>query len=142
MKYINQDLLKVRSGIIVHQVNCQGVMGTGIALKIKKKWPNVFLKYSQFKDWKPGMIQLVPVGSKLWVCNLAGQEYYGRDKMYTDYDAVKIGYEKLNNWAQEHKLLDIYVPHLMGCSNAGGNWEIYSKILNDINPDTIVCQYH
>ena len=141
MNYITQDLLKVRSGIITHQVNCQGVMGSGIALKIKNKWPNVFWKYSQFKNWKPGMIQLVPVNAKLWVCNLAGQEFYGHDKLYTDYDAVKEAYQKLYNWAIEHKIEKIHVPYLMGCNRAGGNWEIYSQILHTINPDTIICQY-
>jgi len=39
------DILKVKSGFIVHQVNCQKVMGGGLALAIRKKWPIVYERY-------------------------------------------------------------------------------------------------
>jgi len=47
MKIINRDLLTIESGIIAHQVNCQGKMGAGLALKIRKKYPQVYEYYKQ-----------------------------------------------------------------------------------------------
>ena len=44
----NSDLLSVKHGFIMHQVNYLGIMGGGLALQIKRKWPDVFKKYS---DW-------------------------------------------------------------------------------------------
>lgn len=41
----NSDLLKIDKGIICHQTNCIGVMGGGIALQIRNKWPNVYKQY-------------------------------------------------------------------------------------------------
>jgi O-acetyl-ADP-ribose deacetylase (regulator of RNase III) len=41
----HSNLLEVKSGIICHQVNCIGAMGTGIALQIRNKWPVVFNDY-------------------------------------------------------------------------------------------------
>jgi O-acetyl-ADP-ribose deacetylase (regulator of RNase III) len=42
---INGDVLKSGSPIIAHQVNCMGIMGGGVALQVKKKYPEVFNKY-------------------------------------------------------------------------------------------------
>ena len=39
------DLLSVNRGIIVHGCNCQGVMGSGVALAIREKWPAVYEAY-------------------------------------------------------------------------------------------------
>ena len=39
------DLLSSKERIIVHQVNCRGVMGAGIAKQIKEKWPDVYTSY-------------------------------------------------------------------------------------------------
>jgi len=131
------DILSVKSGVIVHQVNCQGVMGAGIALKIKRKWPVVFERYRKFK-FKLGYVQFIEVADGLWVCNLAGQDRYGRDKCYTDYDALREGFRKLFKWAS-NKDLKIYIPKGMGCSNAGGDWKIVSKLILDILTD---CEVH
>lgn len=46
----NSNLLDVKSGILCHQVNCVGVMGAGIALQIKGKWPEVFKQYKDKCD--------------------------------------------------------------------------------------------
>ena len=41
----HSDLLKVKKGIVCHQVNCIGVMGAGIAQDIRTKWPAVYRNY-------------------------------------------------------------------------------------------------
>lgn len=139
------DILSVKSGVIVHQVNCQGIMGAGIALKIKRKWPLVFQRYRKFK-FKLGQIQLIQVEPGLWICNLAGQDRYGRDKRYTDYEAVRIGLDKLNAWvwAEEKDLrhgIPIYIPKFMSSANAGGDWDIISKLISEVLADRkiIIC---
>lgn len=39
------DILSIHRGIIVHQVNCQRVMGAGLALKIRRKYYRHYLDY-------------------------------------------------------------------------------------------------
>ena len=36
--------------IICHQVNCQGVMGSGIAKQVREKYPNVYNSYKKACD--------------------------------------------------------------------------------------------
>ena len=42
MKICTGNILSNNSGIIVHGVNCQKVMGSGIALQIKNQYPIVY----------------------------------------------------------------------------------------------------
>lgn len=46
--YRNGDLLKSNCNIICHQVNCQGVMGAGIAKQIRLTYPSVFKAYEDY----------------------------------------------------------------------------------------------
>src|SRR4051812_47369032 len=123
MKIINQNILDVTYGIIVQQVNCLGVMGSGLARQIRDKWPEVYTKYrKKFDDgqWKLGDIQMFPITEQLWMCNIAGQYAYGRDKRHTDYVALERGLMELNT---RRNTFQVYIPWNMGCGLGGGNWQ-------------------
>ena len=45
---INGDLLSSQEDYICHQVNCMGVMGAGVALQIKKVYPDVYNQYQEY----------------------------------------------------------------------------------------------
>lgn len=142
MKIIEGDLLEIKEGIIAHQCNCRGVMGTGIALRIKRKWPNVFREYHKafkVKQLILGELSTIRVSEDLYIVNLLGQDGYGRGSRKTDYNAVAQAFGYLHKFA---KVVDkqVYIPHFMGCVNAGGNWEIYSHIVDTYCPDTIAVK--
>lgn len=136
---LDRSLLNVPYGIIAHQVNCRGAMGAGVALAIRNKWPDVFRAYSSYK-LKTGNIQFVKVSDNpiLYVCNLAGQNAYGKDVQKTDYDAVDEAMIKLAA-ASRKTGFPVYVPRLMGCGLAGGNWDVYLPILTKHLPEISVC---
>jgi hypothetical protein len=69
-------------------------MGAGLAKSLRSAYPIIFPRYQQFcraGHLRPGMVQFVCVSDSLYVCNLAGQDGYGRDRCYTDYDADPFG---------------------------------------------------
>lgn len=81
------NILDIQFGILVHQVNCQGVMGSGLAKALRSKYPIIFSRYQQFcktGQLRPGMVQFVKIADFLYVCNLAGQNRYGRDNRCAD----------------------------------------------------------
>jgi len=137
-----KDITAVTDGIVIHQVNCKGVMGSGVALAIRKKWPEVYKAYMKhFKKAKLGMIQVIEIKKNLYVINLFGQEQYGRNRRYTDYSALQTCLEKVRDWkAKNHPNLKIYIPYKMSCGNAGGNWDIVSKIIEKTLPEAIIIQ--
>lgn len=48
MEKIHGNLLDITNGIIIHGCNCKGSMGAGIALQIRRKWPDVYTNYKDF----------------------------------------------------------------------------------------------
>ena len=114
------DLLKQESGILVHQVNCQGKMGAGLALDISRKWPHVKTEYIEYvakngtnKRGLLGTVLFVPVDEKgkVIVANLFGQYTYGREPnvQYTNYNAVKQGLQICVAEADKRQL-QLYIP--------------------------------
>src|SRR5437879_13586487 len=59
------DLLKQISEAIVNTVNCVGVMGKGIALQFKQRWPQNFKAYAaacQDEKVRPGKMFIYDLG--------------------------------------------------------------------------------
>lgn len=48
IEYIRGDLLNSDEKVIMHDCNDQGIIGSGIALAIKHKWPHVFNDYVEW----------------------------------------------------------------------------------------------
>lgn len=136
---IGNMLEEVTEGIIIHQVNAQGVMGGGIAKQIRDKWPQVWIDYS--RDVKPyqqdqgfssmGQVIYTEVGPKLRVASIVSQQFYGSDpnKVYTSYEALEMGFFSVNNFAK-NETLDVHYP-LIGCGLANGDWTRVSQIISD-----------
>ena len=140
--YIKKNILTVNNGIICHQVNCMGKMGAGIALKIKKKWPVVYEQYlSECMTGKLqlGSVQMIQVSPGLYVANLAGQYGYGRDKRYTNYAALLSCFFDIQKISDKLKL-QIYIPYKIGCSNAGGDWDIVETDINRAITNPLICK--
>lgn len=47
IKIIDGDLFETDAKFIVHQVNCMGRMGSGVALQVKEKYPHVYEEYKK-----------------------------------------------------------------------------------------------
>ena len=45
---IDGNIFDCTENIIVHQTNCQGVMGSGIAKQVKERYPEVFNAYYHY----------------------------------------------------------------------------------------------
>lgn len=128
--------------VLVHQVNCQGVMGAGIAKTIKTKFPRTFQKYKDAcdklsyheKEQLLGKLLFTSeyvesCGFKINIANCFGQCRYGRDKRYTDYEALRNCFIKVKTRANNNQ--DIIIPYKIGCCNAGGDWEIVIKMIEE-----------
>ena len=148
IKIVEGNLLDANEDVLVHQVNCMGVMGAGLAYQIGEKWPIVKELYkTQVESYKDinsrksllGQVQWCKVGCQ-WVVNLFGQYGFGRqrDKVYTDYDALKNG---LRNIAMNAEMycLTVAIPYGIGCGLGGGDWEgvVLPMIIDTFGEDNI-----
>ena len=125
----------IENGILVQQVNCQDVMGAGLAKAIMEKYPIVadeyhkmFAQYS--KGYLFGKVQAVSVEDDLIICNLFTQYQYGNaaknNTVYTDIPKLV---DAISHVADKYPDKPVYIPYKIGCGYAGANWnEVISRI--------------
>ena len=140
------DLLKSGCNIICHQVNCQGVMGSGLALTIKEYDQRVFDEYKNYiyeKGKRAVLGDTLFVNSKgFMVANVYSQYNYGYLGVYTDYKALEKGLRIVNKYAKANGLT-VGIPYKMGCDRAGGDWKIVKELIDKIftEVDVTICRF-
>jgi O-acetyl-ADP-ribose deacetylase (regulator of RNase III) len=138
------NVLNVEKGVIVHGCNAQGVMGSGIALEVKNRFPEVFEAYRKtyiLQGHKLHLGQIIPVkvAEGKWIVNAITQEFAGRDPVrYVTYDGMAMAFE---NIVKDARLVDalksgLFFP-LIGAGLANGSWPIIERIIDVSVPDTI-----
>ena len=140
IKYIDGDLLETDVDVIIHQVNTRGVMGAGLALQIKKKYPDVFAEYYHIcknaethPEYLLGECQVISTDDGKYVANVFGEDkYWPKGVRHTDYDALEGGLKFLKMWMKTNGKKTCGCPYLLGCGLAGGSWEIVLEILRNI----------
>lgn len=127
------DILEVKEGLILHGVNCQKVMGAGLAKAIRDKWPIVYKKYLEHFRYFDNQAILgyflpVQVTPDLWVGNCFTQYFYGRNNRQINYEAVYTSLEGAFTWASDSSLDVIHMPKI-GCNLGGGEWSIVESMV-------------
>jgi O-acetyl-ADP-ribose deacetylase (regulator of RNase III) len=148
VRTVTGDLFQAGEQIIGHQVNCQGMMGSGVAKQMKRLYPEVFTAYAQLcgekeKEQLLGLCQLVPLEGKSgqYAANLFGQLTYGRSgTKYTDDDALRKAFIRLSEFAKQHQLT-VALPYKIGCDRGGGDWDTVLGMINEIFADEEVVLY-
>lgn len=142
LKYYEGTVFNTNADVLVNTVNCFGVMGAGIALEFKLRYPDMFLKYEE-------------------MCK--NNEYkVGRPRLYNSKEKQILNFPTKNHWRAPSKIewieeglkyfacnykkagiKSIAFPKL-GTSNGGLKWEkvkpLMEKYLSDLDDiEVIIC---
>jgi O-acetyl-ADP-ribose deacetylase (regulator of RNase III) len=134
MQSIKSDLLTETSGLIVHGVNCQGVMGKGIALSIRTKYPQVYSDYKSYCANNTnllGQVIYTKITEDLIVASAFTQQYYGnKPEVYVSYDAIAQAFHTIQEDLiySDRTDLVIKIPKI-GTGLANGDWDIIKQII-------------
>lgn len=124
VKIIKGNLLDSNAGIILHQVNLQGVMGSGVAFQIARRFPDAEREYLNFENKSLGEVNFAKIGPKNWVGNCFSQ----RVNFDTDYKALRECLRKVKRFMRQNNISEVAIPYNFGCGIANGDWEEVSKI--------------
>jgi len=122
------DLFDSSAQTLVNTVNCEGVMGKGIALEFKRRFPDMFADYQarcargEVKLGRPYLYRpLVPP----WILNFPTKD---RWRSVTRLDDITRGLEYLLTNYEAWGLTSIAVPPL-GCGNGQLEWRVVGPTL-------------
>ena len=139
IEYRKGDLFSYVPGyhtILAHGVNCQGVMGSGVAKTFKEKYPRAFDDYIHFLKCFDnygcapiGEVCFTRVGNDLTLASMFTQEFYGKDgKKYMSYEAFFNSFLQVADYFVESTIV---MPKI-GAGLGGGDWEIIEGLINII----------
>lgn len=144
-KLINGDLLESEAKYLCHQCNCVTTSYSGLAKFIFQKYPysDIYSMRENVKDLpipgqEPGNIIICGDGeNNRYIINMIAQFYpgYAKFKYDTIDDRIKYFKRCLSEIKKINNLESIAFPYKIGCGLAGGEWDIYEKMIDDFASD-------
>lgn len=136
---VKGNILDAKEDIICQQVNCRGMMGSGLAKQIVNKYPEIYAPYKKYSRTtliadQLGSVFYVKTSDGKIIANLFGQIDYGIDKQYTDYEALNKALQTLRADIISDGSMNysIAIPYGIGCGLGGGEWLVVSDIIERV----------
>ena len=123
IEYIqDKDIFDSDCEVITNPVNCVGVMGGGLALAFKNKFPKMYLKYKEMCDnneIRPGKVYLVEGDERHKILLFPTKDHY---KYLSRYRYITGGLRSLVRQYKDWGIRSVALPAL-GCGLGGLDWE-------------------
>lgn len=124
-----QDIFKSGCEALVNPVNTVGVMGAGLALAFKKKYPNNFDEYKQkCMDGFDVNTIFITVEDGKFIVNFPTKLHW---KDPSQIGWIKTNLVNLREWCITNKIKSVAIPKL-GCGLGGLSWSIVKPIILEI----------
>jgi len=127
IEVIEGNLFDCQAQTLVNTINCVGVMGKGIALEFKKRYPDMFNQYVDLcnnKSIQIGKLWLYKSEDK-WILNFPTKDDW-RNPSKIEY--LILGLDKFVNTYKDRGITSIAFP-LLGASNGGLDPAVSEKIM-------------
>lgn len=122
------DLFQSKAQTRVNTVNCMGVMGKGIALEFKKRFPEMYKDYVRrcgAGEVKLGQPYLYRPQTPPWILNFPTKSHWREASRLSD---IVAGLQYLERHYKEWGIQSLACPAL-GCNNGRLDWAIVGPIL-------------
>ncbi len=128
VKVLIGDLFTSKAQTLVNTVNCVGVMGKGIALQFKNRFPDMFTDYEERcrrKEVKLGRPYLYKTMFSLNILNFPTKDHW---RSVTNLADIERGLHYLHNYYREWGITSLAVPPL-GCGEGQLEWRVVGPTL-------------
>jgi len=150
--FVTGDMFDTTADIRVNTVNCVGVMGAGVALAFKRRFPEMFVDYREAchrGHYTPGCIQVHRSDDHEWIINVATKADWHRPSQYAWIESILAQLRefifdnavRVDASDEDRKKLRITIPAL-GCGHGGLEWKRVKALivdyLSDLDADIFV----
>jgi O-acetyl-ADP-ribose deacetylase (regulator of RNase III) len=146
LTFIQGNLLEARTEALVNTVNTVGVMGKGIALMFKERFPENFHRYAaackagEVRTGRMFVTQTGELDGPRWIINFPTKQHWRADSRM---EWITEGLYDLSRFIVQNKVKSIAIPPL-GSGNGGLDWgdvrRQVEKILGDLDAEIIVFE--
>lgn len=137
IRFIKGDLFQSGAEALVNTVNCVGVMGKGLALQFKNRYPENYALYRKACSQgrvQPGKLYVVSVYedfNKKIIINFP-TKYHWRNP--SEYIYITSGLADLRYVINDLRIRSIAIPPL-GCGLGGLRWDVVKNLITDALKD-------
>lgn len=132
IEFVDGDFFDYDADIRINTVNCVGVMGAGVALAFKNKYPKMFKEYA--KECKAK--QITPGNPSVWkegdmfskgieIINFPTKDHWRKP---SEYEYIESGLLWLSNYLKDKSGLTVTLPAL-GCGHGGLDWNKVKQLI-------------
>src|SRR5262249_32313608 len=133
IRFVTGDLFKSGAQTLVNTVNCVGIMGKGVALAFKERYPDMYDDYRrrcEAGEIRPGVLTLYTT-TRPWVLNFPTKRHWRNRSRLEDIEA---GLKELAAQYKAWCIESLGVPAL-GCGHGGLDWsEVRPLIEKSLGP--------
>lgn len=147
IKYVTGDFFDYKANYRINTVNCVGVMGAGVALEFKNRFPDMYKAYvevcknNEISPSKPFIWEEIDLFSNCTIINLPTKIHW---KNPSEYEYIEANLLWLKDFLSNKNIEDTVTLPALGCGHGGLNWNIVKgKInfyLNDIKANILVFE--
>ena len=128
MKILVGDILKSNAQTLINTVNCVGVMGKGIALEFKNRFPEMYEDYvgrCHRGEIKPGIPYVYQTLFPPQIVNFPTKDHW---KSLSKVSDIERGLQCLAEHYQDWGITSLAIPPL-GCGNGQLDWRIVGPLI-------------
>ncbi|MBL7913989.1 MAG: macro domain-containing protein [Bacteroidia bacterium] len=131
MKFISGNLFESNAEALVNTVNTVGVMGKGVALQFKERFPANYISYASAckkEEVKIGKMFITPTDSMMnpkWIINFPTKKHWMHKSSFW---FIESGLDDLVTQIEKLNIQSIAIPPL-GAGQGGLNWEKVKELI-------------
>jgi len=128
MKILIGDILQSKAQTLINTVNCIGVMGKGIALEFKKRFPAMFADYAakcEHGEVSPGVPYIFRTLFPPQIINFPTKDHWRSVSKVSD---IERGLKSLLDNYKTWKVTSLAIPPL-GCGNGQLEWKVIGPLI-------------
>jgi putative DNA methylase len=130
LRFTTGDMFETPADIRVNTVNCVGVMGAGVALAFKERYPEMFRDYQKAckaGHVQPGKLHVWKKSAADWVINFPTKRHWREKSRYED---IELGLVALREYLSHQGKVRLNLPAL-GCGHGGLDWDRVSAMIRE-----------
>lgn len=142
IRFLKGNLFASKAQTLVNTVNCVGIMGKGVALAFKKRFPKMYRDYRlqcEAGKIRPGVLTIYK-DTKPWVINFPTKLHW---KSPSKLEYIDLGLRRFVNQYKEWGVISVAMPAL-GCGHGGLDWTqvkpLIEKYLGNLEIDIEVYE--